>query len=207
MAIRSSVPAILVAAAAALLAGCGSNRSIMPPDAPRPAKQAEPEMRFNHEHRLAPEPGYRSPDIDALARQLSGIALPPQVRIVVVRQAVPVPVPQPARHWAASPRYVQTCVPDEQCGRRGSKYLNTLFWGGMGAVIGHQSGHTLEGAGIGAAAGHAIDHGGLHGLITPGTIIGAASGAIGGSFGGNAGKGALWGALTGHLLEDVFGTR
>jgi len=83
----------------------------------------------------------------------------------------------------------------------GRRYINTLFWGGAGAIIGHQRGHAGEGALIGATFGRTIDRGGLHGLLSPSTIIGAAAGAAASR---KPAKGALIGAGVGFLLDDVF---
>jgi len=186
-------------AAAGIVAGCsGSVRTYPVP--PPPQVEPRAKVRYNYDHKLDPEPGYEAKDIDALARQLYGIA--PKRRaprtsprpLVIIKERPNSPSVEHARRT-------------RRPGLRAGHYLNTLFWGGLGAVIGHQSGHASEGAIIGAAYGHALDHGGVHGLLSPGTIIGGAAGALGGSFSGDAGKGALYGAAAGHLLDDVFRAR
>ena len=189
----------VILAAAGVLAGCSRTVVMHPIPPPREAK-AEPKVRYTYEHKLDPEPGYRARDpeeIDALARQLSGVIREEQVapRVVIIERRAP---------RIASRRYPGRVRP---ASIRADHFLNTLFWGGMGAIIGSQSGHAGEGALYGAAFGHTIDHGGVHGLLSPGTIIGGAAGALGGSFSGDAGKGALYGAAAGHLLDDVFWSR
>jgi len=184
-----------VALAAALLCGCAQRQSIMQPIPPPQVKTGQTgTTTYSYEHKLDPEPGYEPRgDIDALAAQLSGVtrshSRPPQVMMV--------------RNYSLTPAYAYSRE-RRTSGLSGSHYLNTLFWGGLGAVIGHQSGHTAEGAIIGAAAGHAFDHGGLHGLLSRDTIIGGAVGAGIGSLSGHAGRGALIGAAGGHLLDDVM---
>jgi len=189
----------MIATAAAVLAGCSRTTVLHPIPPPRQAK-SEPKVRYTYEHKLAPEPGYQArttEEIDALARQLSGITRretpsPGPPRVIIIKGG-----PQRMADTSYARRR-------RRATRRADHFLNTLFWGGMGAIIGHQSGRAGEGAIIGAAYGHALDHGGVHGLLSPGTIMGAAAGALGGSFSGDAGKGALYGAAAGHLLDDVF---
>ena len=191
-----------VLAAAGLLAavfsvGCGRPASVkqpIPPPEIRPAARA-PVV----ERKLDPDPNYEPKDIDALARQLSGISARPaeHSHIYFGRSRSRVFVP----HYGV----VQTIEQhDRRPSLRGDHYLNTLFWGGLGAVIGHQSGHTERGAIIGAGFGHMMDHGGPHGLFTRDTIFGGVIGAGIGSLSGRSGKGALIGAAAGHLLDDVF---
>jgi len=178
------------------MCGCAQQRSVMHPIPPPQVQNDQPEAAtYSYEHKLDPEPGYEPrADIDALAAQLSGVTrshYSPQPQIVMVRNYQVRPAASYGRERRTS-------------GISGSHYLNTLFWGGLGAVIGHQSGHAAEGAIIGAAAGHAMDHGGLHGLLSRETILGGAVGAGIGSISGRAGQGALIGAAAGHLLDDVW---
>ena len=152
---------------------------------PRRAATAEQPQNFDYAHKLAPEPDYEPKDVDALAKQF--------------------PRPRPYRHPIVnrpSAIVIRDASRARSYQRRGFPSLtNTLFWGAVGAGIGSISGDAGKGAIIGASYGHLLDHGGLHGLLTPGTIIGGAAGA---AFSGNRGKGALIGAAAGHLLGDVF---
>ena len=181
---------VIVAIAAAIFAGCSAPVRMHPPALPREVEQ-KPKARYTYDHKLDPEPGYQPKNIDALARQLSPIA-PRRTMVIVVPSAT-------ARDTRAFPRSAGE-RPDRRS-LRGDHYLNTLFWGGLGAAIGSTQGEAGQGAAIGAAFGHMTDHGGLHGLISPGTLFGAATGA---AFSGNRTKGAIWGAVGGHLLDDVF---
>ncbi|HUU70170.1 MAG TPA: glycine zipper domain-containing protein [Planctomycetota bacterium] len=191
------------ACAAALLCGCAQRpQSILQPIPPPQVKADQPDVTYSYEHKLDPEPGYEPrSDIDALAAQLSGVIRTRSraPRIVAVRSYTVRPVGVYGYGYGYGHGRGRSTR-----GLSGYHYMNTLFWGGLGAAIGHQSGHTAEGAIIGAAAGHTIDHGGLHGLLSRDTIFGGAVGAGIGSFSGRAGKGALIGAAAGHLLDDVW---
>lgn len=182
---------VIIAIAAAIFAGCSAPVRMYPP-APQAEVKQEPEARYTYDHKLDPEPGYQPKNIDALARQLSPIA--PRRTVVVV-------VPRATARDAGRLRR-STGGRRARRSLRGDHYLNTLFWGGIGAAIGSTQGEAGQGAAIGAAFGHMSDHGGLHGLVSPGTLFGGAAGA---ALSGNRTKGAIWGAVGGHLLDDVFG--
>jgi len=186
------------------VAGCGRTPSLKP-DIPEP--QIDNEQKpgtFSYDHKIDPEPGYQGKDIDALAAQLTRVV--PQREVYVA--AAPVTTSRGTvvvRQYGYYPYGMATYrYGSRYPGRNPDHYLNTVFWGGMGAIIGHQSGHTARGAIIGAGAGHMVDHGGLHGLLTPDTILGGAVGFGIGSISGHGGRGALIGAAAGHLMDDVF---
>lgn len=182
---------VIVAIAAAIFAGCSAPVRMHPPVPPREVEQKR-KARYTYDHKLDPEPGYQPKNIDALARQLSPIA-PRRATVIVVPSAT-----------ARDARALRRSTGGRRARRslRGDHYLNTLFWGGIGAAIGSTQGEAGQGAAIGAAFGHMTDHGGLHGLVSSGTLFGAAAGA---ALSGNRTKGAIWGAVGGHLLDDVFG--
>jgi len=189
-----------ILAVAGLAIGCSQRPASVKQPIPPPEIRPQAETPApNFDRKLDPDPNYEPKDIDALARQLSGLSPRPELQYYHT--------PQPGYRHGAALRHrpaLRNETPERRSGLRGDHYLNTLFWGGLGAVIGHQSGHAGRGAIIGAGFGHMVDHGGLHGLLSRDTIVGGGLGAIIGHQSGHAGRGALYGAAAGHLLSDVF---
>jgi hypothetical protein len=90
---------------------------------------------------------------------------------------------------------------------RGYPWFNTLFWGGVGAVIGQQHHRAWEGAALGAIAGHTLLRpGGMDpgygGLITPNTLLLGGVGAVIGHQRGHTWQGAAIGAVAGRLFDE-----
>ena len=202
---------MLIASVICILCGCSRQQSIKQPIPPPQVRAEEPQATYSYEHKIDPDPNYEPRDVDALAAALSGVT-PVQAQPAAATTTVVVNRYRRGSAYYGSGYGYGYGYHDERYrgyrrGFSGDHYLNTIFWGGMGAVIGSASHHAGQGAIIGAAAGHMIDHGGVHGFITRDTVAGGLVGLGIGSLSGHAGRGALIGAVSGHLLDDVFRSR
>ena len=178
---------IVCAVVAAALMGCTPAQKLEPPPVPPPShvQASAPQMQFDFTQNYRPVAGYVEPfGSDDLANRMR--YTDPDA---FVRQRV-------AAHRAAL-RYRPA---------RRYPWLNTLFWSGVGAVVGHQKHRAWEGAGLGAIFGHTLARpGGMDpgrgGLITPSTLLLGGAGAVIGHQRHRTCEGAALGAVLGRLID------
>ena len=183
---------------ALLVAGCGTAQKVTAPPIPPPnfaaPKQTAPQFDYTHEYR--PLPGYSSmmsAQADDLARRLH----------VSPYGSGPTGTLTSRTYYAPSTMHYRGRYRRD----RSYPWLSTLFWTGAGAVIGHQSGHGWEGAGLGALFGHTLGRpGGMDpyqggSIFTPNTLLLGGAGAVIGHQSGHAWEGAAIGGLSGRLID------